>query len=58
MYNLLIALFDKPTLAVVLVLAVVLIAGLLVSVPLRGGDVVVKVSTVEVQLHGAKQSAT
>ncbi len=57
MYNLLITLFDKPMLAVMLVLAVVMIAGLLVSVPLRGGDLVVKVSSVEVQLHGARQPA-
>lgn len=58
MFNLLVTLFNKPMLAVVLVLGVVMIAGLLVSVPLRGGDVTVKVSGVEIQLHGARQPVT
>jgi hypothetical protein len=58
MNNLLCALLDRPALAVVLVLAGVLIAGLLVSVPLHGGELIVKVSIVEIRLHGVRQPTT
>lgn len=58
MYAALIALFERPFLATVFVLAVVLVVGMLVSVPLRGGDVVVKVPAVELQVNGPKRPAT
>jgi len=57
MINVITAIMDRPVLVAVLLAAVLLLTALVVAVPLRGGEVTLKVSTVEVQMVGARPPA-
>jgi hypothetical protein len=52
--NVITVFMDGPVLVAVLLAAALILAALVVAVPLRGGEVTVKVSTVEVQMVGGQ----
>ncbi len=57
MINVIAALLDRTTLVALLLVAALVLTALVVAVPLRGGEVTVKVSTVQVQMVGARAPA-
>ncbi len=57
MIDLVTAIMDRPVLVAVLLAALLLLTALVVAVPLRGGEVTLKVATVEVQMVGTRPPA-